>query len=159
MQICPHCGWENFEGIIYCDRCGVALVNLPLATRVLSGSQGEQVRVDALGPDGVLILQVEQHDSPIMVQLRQDLILGRVTQTGDLTTYINLTPFGADEAGVSRRHARLLRDGNAVYLMDLNSTNGTRVNGEALAAGVEKRLHDGDELLLGRLKVYVYFKQ
>lgn len=159
MQICPHCGWENFEGIIYCDRCGVALVNLPLATRVLSGSQGEQIRGDVLGPDSVLILQVEQHDSPIMVQIRQDLILGRVTQTGDLTTYINLTPFGADEAGVSRRHARLLRDGNAVYLMDLNSTNGTRVNGEALAAGVEKRLHDGDELLLGRLKVYVYFKQ
>ncbi len=159
MQICPHCGWENFEGIIYCDRCGVALVNLPLATRVLTGSQGEQVRADVLGPDGVIILQVGQEETPIMVQIRHDLILGRVTQTGDLTTYINLTPYGADEAGVSRRHARLLRDGNAVYLMDLNSTNGTRVNGEALAAGVEKRLRDGDELLLGRLKVYVYFKQ
>jgi hypothetical protein len=159
MQICPHCGWENFEGIIYCDRCGVALVNLPLATRVLTGSQGEQVRADVLGPDGVIILQVGQEETPIMVQIRQDLILGRVTQTGDLTTYINLTPFGADGHGGVRRPPRLLRDGNAVYLMDLNSTNGTRVNGEALAAGVEKRLRDGDELLLGRLKVYVYFKQ
>ena len=159
MQTCPHCGWENFEGIIYCDRCGVALVRLPLATRTLAGSPETQVRADTLGPDGVVILQVGEADSPFMIQIRGEIILGRISQASEEATYLDLTPFGADEAGVSRRHARLLRDGRAVYLMDLNSTNGTRVNGEPLAAGVEKRLRDGDEIRLGRLKVFVYFKQ
>lgn len=41
--------------------------------------------------------------------------------------------------------------------MDLNSTNGTRLNGEPLAASAERRVQDGDEIMLGRLKLYVYF--
>ena len=48
-----------------------------------------------------------------------------------------MTPYGADDLGVSRRHARLLRDQKAVYLTDLNSTNGTRLNGESLPSSVE----------------------
>ncbi len=159
MQTCSHCGWENFEGIIYCDRCGVALVRLPLATRMLAGSPEEQIRADTMGPDGVVIVQVGETDLPFMIQIRGEIVLGRISQASEQATYLNLTPFGAEEAGVSRRHARLLRDGRAVYLMDLDSTNGTRVNGEPLAAGVEKRLRDGDEIRLGRLKVFVYFKQ
>ena len=158
MQTCSHCGWENFEGIIYCDRCGVALVPLPLGTRVLAESPAKG-RTDILGPDGVVILQVSSDDLPLMVQIRHEIVLGRIARASEEATYLDLTPFGAEEAGVSRRHARLLRDGRAVYLMDLDSTNGTRVNGEPLAAGVEKRLRDGDELSLGRLTVYVYFKQ
>ena len=158
MQICPHCGWENFEGVIYCDRCGVALVALPLATRQLVESGSERGGTDKLGVEGVLILQVSGDETPILVQIRSEVVLGRVTEPSEQVTYINLSPYGADEAGVSRRHARLLRDGNAVYLMDLNSTNGTRLNGELLPAGVEKRLRDGDEIMVGRLKVYVYFK-
>jgi pSer/pThr/pTyr-binding forkhead associated (FHA) protein len=103
-------------------------------------------------------LQIENQDMPLHVQMRNEVIFGRVTEQSDQTTYINLTPYGAEEAGVSRRHARLLRDDKAIFLMDLNSTNGTRLNGESLAASVEKRLRDGDEITLGRLKVYVYFK-
>ena len=158
MQTCSHCGWENFEGIIYCDRCGVALVQLPLGTRLLTGPSEAQLRSDALGLDGVIILQVSSDEPTLMVQIRHEIVLGRIARASERATYLNLTPFGAEEAGVSRRHARLLRDGRAVYLMDLDSTNGTRVNGELLAPGVEKRLRDGDELRLGRLTVYVYFK-
>jgi len=159
MQVCSHCGEENFEGVIYCDRCGVALVALPLATRQLIDAPSKRGGgTDTLGVEGVLILQVSDDASPIMIQIRQEIVLGRVTELSDQATFINLSPYGADAAGVSRRHARLLRDNLAVYLMDLNSTNGTRLNGELLPAGVEKRIRDGDELMLGRLKVYVYFK-
>ena len=158
MQTCAHCGWENFEGIIYCDRCGVALVRLPLGTRVLPESP-EKGRTDTLGPDGVIILQIGSDPLSLMVQIRREIVLGRVARASEQATYLDLTPFGGEDAGVSRRHARLLRDGRAVYLMDLKSTNGTRVNGEPLAAGVEKRLRDGDEVRLGRLAVFVYFRQ
>jgi len=157
MQLCPHCGTENLEGVIYCDKCGIALIPVPLATRRLE--EGEEHRdTDTLGVDNVVILQIDNEDMPLHVQMRTEVIFGRVTEQSDQTTYINLTPYGAEEAGVSRRHARLLRDNKAIFLMDLNSTNGTRLNGESLAASVEKRLRDGDEITLGRLKVYVYFK-
>jgi pSer/pThr/pTyr-binding forkhead associated (FHA) protein len=157
MQICPHCGKENFEGVIFCDRCGVALVAVPLATRQLSQAD-DRGSGDSLGSDNILIIQVESQDNPITIQVKHEIILGRVSDTSDTTTYINLTPFGGDLRGVSRRHARLLREGSAVYLMDLNSTNGTRLNGESLAAGVEKRLRDGDEIAVGKLRLYVFFK-
>jgi len=157
MQLCPHCGTENLEGVIYCEKCGIALIPVPLATRRLEEGE-EHPNIDSLGVDNVVILQIENEEMPLLVQMRNEVILGRVTEQSDQTTYINLTPYGAEEAGVSRRHARLLRDNKAVFLMDLNSTNGTRLNGETLAASVEKRLRDGDEITLGRLKVYVYFK-
>jgi hypothetical protein len=158
MQICPHCGTENLEGMIYCQSCGVALGVVSLSTRQLEDEDSPQGGTDKLGAENVLILQLEDDAMPIVVQIRDEIILGRVTEQGDNVTYINLTPYGADDEGVSRRHARLLRDHKSVYLMDLKSTNGTRLNGEPLSPSVEKQLRDGDEIMLGRMRLYIYFK-
>jgi pSer/pThr/pTyr-binding forkhead associated (FHA) protein len=48
---------------------------------------------------------------------------------------------------VSRRHARLRRDGDRWILEDLRSTNGTAVNGRPVTAPVA--LHDGDFVTFG----------
>jgi pSer/pThr/pTyr-binding forkhead associated (FHA) protein len=157
MQICPNCGKDNIEGTIFCAQCGVALVPVPLATRQLGGGDAQGV-INELGSDRVLILQVGNEPNPIMVQINKEVVLGRLSDQTEDKTYINLTPYNAEDLGVSRQHCRLLRDNKAVYLMDLNSTNGTRHNGEVLPSSVEKRLRDGDELLLGKLKLYVFFK-
>jgi pSer/pThr/pTyr-binding forkhead associated (FHA) protein len=53
-----------------------------------------------------------------------------------------------DEPLVSRRHARIERRGEAWVLIDLGSTNFTRVNGERLRR--ERELADGDRLTFGR---------
>ena len=54
-----------------------------------------------------------------------------------------------EEDAVSARHCELRRTASGGYeLRDLGSTNGTRLNGEALA-GEGRELHDGDTLLLG----------
>lgn len=51
----------------------------------------------------------------------------------------------SDES-VSRRHAEVRRLGSNIVVVDLGSTNGTKVNG----AGVrERRLADGDEITVG----------
>ncbi|MBN1202549.1 MAG: FHA domain-containing protein [Anaerolineae bacterium] len=157
MQLCPHCGYDNYEGVVFCEKCGIALVPVPLATRQFI-DEDAHTGTDRLGSDGVLILQVGAEDAPIMVQVKEELVLGRLSAHDGGITYINLTAYGAADRGVSRRHARLLRDGSAIYLMDLNSTNGTHLNGDPLPSGVEQRIRDGDEIMLGRLKVYVYFK-
>ena len=55
-----------------------------------------------------------------------------------------------DEPLVSRRHARIERRGKAWVVVDLGSTNFTRVNGERLRR--ERELAHGDELRFGRAK-------
>lgn len=47
---------------------------------------------------------------------------------------------------ISRRHARLTRCNGKIYIEDLNSTNGTRINGTFLLAG-QKRELDKDSLV------------
>jgi pSer/pThr/pTyr-binding forkhead associated (FHA) protein len=55
-----------------------------------------------------------------------------------------------DEPLVSRRHARIEKRGEAWVLIDLGSTNFTRVNGERIRH--EWELLDGDELTFGRAR-------
>jgi len=51
----------------------------------------------------------------------------------------------ADDS-VSRRHAEVRRQGSEIVVVDLSSTNGTKVNGERVA---ERILDDGDVVTIG----------
>lgn len=51
-----------------------------------------------------------------------------------------------DDPNVSRRHAQLRREGDSVLLIDLGSTNGTKVNGVLVR---ERRLTPGDTVTVG----------
>jgi hypothetical protein len=50
------------------------------------------------------------------------------------------------DPNVSRKHAEIRREGSEVYVVDLDSTNGTEVNGRRARRA---RLQDGDTILLG----------
>ena len=57
---------------------------------------------------------------------------------------------------LSRRHARLtLDDDGDLFIEDLNTTNGTRLNGRRAPPGEPVRLSDADELELGGVKLRV----
>ena len=51
-----------------------------------------------------------------------------------------------DDSHVSRRHAEIRKDGDAFVVVDLGSSNGTRVNGTKVN---EQVLNDGDEIQVG----------
>jgi len=55
-----------------------------------------------------------------------------------------------DEPSVSRRHARFIVDGDSVSVEDLQSTNGTLVNGRKKAGAVP--LQAGDTIKIGSVK-------
>ena len=55
-----------------------------------------------------------------------------------------------DEPLVSRRHARIEKRGEVWFVVDLDSTNFTRVNGRRIRR--EHELEDGDELQLARAR-------
>ncbi|MDF1658290.1 MAG: FHA domain-containing protein [Verrucomicrobiales bacterium] len=53
-----------------------------------------------------------------------------------------------DEEAVSSSHCELRRKGKGFVIVDLGSTNGTRINGEPLQ-GEPRELREGDSILLG----------
>lgn len=53
-----------------------------------------------------------------------------------------------DDASVSVSHAKITRKGAEFFLKDLNSTNGTMINGQSIN---EARLKDGDQLKFGEV--------
>lgn len=99
-------------------------------------------------------LEIEGSAQPLSLDEKSEYTLGRVDPASHSFPDIDLTPFGAVDAGVSRRHAKITRlGGGRHYIMDLSSTNYTHVNGERLEAFEPRPLSDGDEIFLGTLKV------
>ena len=61
-----------------------------------------------------------------------------------------------DDSSVSRMHARFALDREGrMTIRDLNSTNGTWLNGERLLPNECRALQEGDHVLLGRMQ-FVY---
>ena len=60
-----------------------------------------------------------------------------------------------EDVSVSRLHARFRKQGNTIYLQDLDSTNGTYVNEKQLSAGEERIIKRGDEIQFGKIIVNV----
>lgn len=89
------------------------------------------------------VLQTETADMPHEIGLtRKELVIGRSPNQSDL-------PFENDIT-VSRQHARLVLDGKAYRIFDLQSTSGTLVNGREVAE-FGHHLRDGDEIQMGKL--------
>lgn len=55
---------------------------------------------------------------------------------------------------ISRLHARFYQENEEVYVMDLNSTNGTCKNGFRIPANQKVLLAEGDELTFGKIRFY-----
>jgi pSer/pThr/pTyr-binding forkhead associated (FHA) protein len=82
---------------------------------------------------------------------KQEVLIGREDPVSGVFPDINLDPYGGQEAGVSRRHARIILQGGITMLEDLNTVNGTVHNRQRLAPGQAIGLNDGDELRLGKM--------
>ena len=55
-----------------------------------------------------------------------------------------------DDAYVSGAHAELIADEGGFWVTDLGSTNGTTLNGDAIAPNARMALNPGDEIVFGR---------
>jgi hypothetical protein len=82
---------------------------------------------------------------------KAQVVIGREDAPSNSFPDFDLTPFGAEEGGVSRLHARLAQSGDAWTIEDLESTNFTFVNRKRIAPKTPTPLYDGDEIRLGRV--------
>jgi len=60
------------------------------------------------------------------------------------------------DEGVSRKHAEIRLRGSRYYLIDLGSTNGTLLNGQAVIALTENVLTHGDRIRIGEMTEIVF---
>lgn len=75
------------------------------------------------------------------IELTDETLIGRLNDCGIVIT----------DGNTSRHHARINRSGSGFVIADLNSTNGTFVNGDALVA--DHRLADGDIITVGSVSL------
>jgi hypothetical protein len=94
--------------------------------------------------------------STIGLDVREMLTMGRADPDGERDQPdLDLTPHLAIEHGISRLHAALVPASDGLYIIDLESTNGTWLNGGYLVPGERYVLNAGDRLELGLMRLVV----
>jgi CheY-like chemotaxis protein len=108
-------------------------------------------------PDQVIPWVIDMHmgDQMLQVQVRAQMIVGRGSGVGEAD--IDLTPFGAVEAGVSQRHAIILARSRFLTVRDMNSTNGTYLNDVRVPTNQDIPLEHSDRLRFGSLEAQLMF--
>jgi len=168
MIICPQCQHHEMDGAIFCSECGAQLIGaVPVDTHRIEGNEGalrqrptapSQPATPSL-PKAWLSLHILDSGYILPLADREEFTLGRVVDGQPIMPDVDLTPHNAYAYGVSRLHAVLKLVGDEIVVMDLNSSNGTYVNGVRIPAQVETRLVHGDVIALGKLKIQVLFSR
>jgi signal transduction histidine kinase len=86
------------------------------------------------------------------LDINGEVILGRGE---DGPGFVGLNVYDADELGVSRHHIMLRPTDSKLYILDLESTNGTWLNGRSIGVNTPYSLSNGDLLTLGELEFVV----
>ena len=106
-------------------------------------------------PWRIILHMIEGEQTTIGLDVRQPVIMGRIDPEGDPNPTLDLTSYLAREHGVSRQHAALIPAPEGLCLADLESANGTWVNGIFVEPGQRRILSSGDRVELGLLKMMV----
>jgi hypothetical protein len=166
MKTCPYCAHVNREGIFFCDECGHPFLGSQDALSTARLSQEDRAEFKGrvtwgtarFSPGASIVIRIRDRTEPISLRPRDEILLGRSDAPSSLAPDLDLSPFGAAEQGVSRRHALIRRGENTLTLIDLGSTNGTHLNGQRLTPNQPRVLRDGDEIRMGRLVFHIFFK-
>jgi len=129
----------------------------PLLRRALKQQVEVPVGTASLGDNREVLLMIRGMIERLVVSENEVYQLGRFD--GIINNYqVDLSPYGAEQRGVSRLHAQIHMKSGQLYITDLGSTNGTYLGGKRLEPKRPSVLHKGDELLLGRLALQFLFR-
>ncbi len=169
MIICSNCKHTNMAGAMYCAECGAQLIGRDtLTTQNITTEQFEKVNEHLPkgddtyqpfdGSDAWGSLHLLDTGQVLPLSVRNEFTMGRVSEGQPIMPDIDLSPYQAYAAGVSRLHAVIKRDAGRIVFIDLGSANGTYINGKRLIPNVEQVLGHGDIVALGKLKLQILFK-
>jgi RsiW-degrading membrane proteinase PrsW (M82 family) len=131
LDLCPICSIAQRQGAVFCSRCGA---NVKLPAKENLDTRPHFVSVSTLGEERIAYILNEAEVS-----------VGRTLNNS----------FVIEHPSVSKRHAKLMAMEDAYTLYDLESSNGTFVNGKRVK---ETKLADGCAVRFGRAQ-FVYRAQ
>jgi hypothetical protein len=168
MIICPNCQHFEIPGALFCSECGSQLVSKdPFDTQLIQKSPSDYfdstISFDpysvGLKPDDMaepcLTLRVVDSNEIIHLTGRKEFTIGRVAEGQPILPDIDLSAYQAYTLGVSRLHASVKISPQRAVVMDLGSSNGTRVNGQKIVPNVDYLINLGDIVALGKLKIQI----
>jgi serine/threonine-protein kinase len=127
---CVNCGRELAKDDVFCAYCGTRQPSKRTTARLVVMGTNEMSAQFSLNTDG-------------------ENLIGRMDPNRGIRPEVDLSKYDP-AARVSRRHAKIISQGNQFYIEDLGSANGTFINGSLrLAQGKPHILVSGDELKLG----------
>ncbi|MBI2569114.1 MAG: FHA domain-containing protein [Candidatus Schekmanbacteria bacterium] len=126
------------------DSDAVPLLNFETAPVELAE---EEEPFGELTPETAVLLEVMRgRNRGLVLRLVHD-----ETTIGRLGTDVMLT-----DAKISRCHASVVKQGRHLLVRDMNSTNGTYLNGNRVQ---ERLLRDGDSIAIGDTLIRIHFEQ
>lgn len=84
---------------------------------------------------------------------KTEIIVGREDPVSQIFPEIDLTQHGGESGGVSRQHARISQQNGQWTIVDLDSTNYTRVDGARIEPNTPTPIQDGTQIHFGRVAV------
>lgn len=134
------------DGTIFCGNCGTRIAG----DDVFCAHCGARQRHAAPGRPSARLQLAASGDSAAAFVLDKDShLIGRTDPHTGIFPEVDLSPYDP-ETKVSRRHARIYRQGQQFLIEDLSSVNGTTINGAIRLPPKQPRvLNSGDELKLG----------
>jgi len=166
MITCKVCGSQEYHGTIFCSQCGSQLVRAEgeqIDTLVYPNqTQGMVMDLSNTIPKKYLqnktfLLYDPQKEKVIDLPDQAEFTIGRIVEGQVITPDVDLNPYDAYDRGISRLHATMRVDEQKekIFIVDLGSANGTRVNGYEIPANSEVPLNHGDVIRLGKFNLKV----
>jgi len=127
---CGNCGRDLARDDVFCAYCGARQPSKRTTARLVVMGTNEMSAQFSLNADS-------------------ENLIGRMDPNRGIRPEVDLSKYDP-AARVSRRHAKIILQGNQFFIEDLGSANGTFINGSVrLAQGRPYILVSGDELKLG----------
>lgn len=151
-MLCPECGQNLPDSVNFCFNCGAALkastgdttrvIPVVLQEDFVEDTDSHLAMLKDVAPGvGVLMVVRGPNTGATFALDRDETSVGRHPQSDIFL----------DDVTVSRQHATLVRRGGHTWINDLNSLNGTYVNGALIDNQVA--LRRGDVVQIGKFRM------
>ncbi len=154
MRTCPSCLHQENARANFCSLCGTKISDtadlIPTDQTHKDRSLGGQILFPAPLSDTLtesLSLHLVDTGEIIPAAEKKEFVIGRNSEGQTNIPDIDLSPYDAYTAGVSRIHVNIKMDQSEITVKDLGSANGTRLNGRKIAAHTENKIKHGDILI------------
>ena len=142
---CGFCGGRIAADDLFCAHCGA---------RQPTAGVGSSATLRAAQPTAKLVVAGTTELDASFVLQKDNNLLGRTDPHSNVFPEIDLSRFDP-ETKVSRRHARIWREGETFLVEDLGSVNGTVINDSIRLAPRQPRVLDsGDKLRFGETTLH-----